>query len=113
MDTRCNLHIAPRDNAEGAVPELEADGMITLFFVGVVVVCFAAPLLMSLPQMLDAAASPAPLIRETMDQAALQAAAGGAPGPTFNERHPVMVPGPWIDMHGESALATWRLRSSD
>jgi hypothetical protein len=113
MDTRYRLHIAPKDNAEGAVPEIHTGSPITLFCAAVIGVCFAAPLLMTLPQTLDAAASPAPLLRETMDQAALQAAMGAAPEPTFHERYPVPPAGSWVDTLEESELAAWRLRASD
>ena len=113
MDTKYRLHIAPKDTAEGSVPEIQTGGPITLFCAALIGVCFAAPLLFSLPQTLDAAVSSAPLIRETMGQAALQGATGGAPEPTFHERHPLQATDSWVDTLEESELATWRLRSSD
>ena len=113
MDTRYRLHIAPKDTAAGAVPEIQTGGPITLFCAALIAVCFAAPLLMSLPQTLDAVASPTPLIRETIGQAALQTATGATPEPTFHERYPVQGATSWVDTLEESELAAWRLHSSD
>ena len=113
MDTKYRLHIAPKDTAEKSVPKIQTGGPITLFCAAVIGVCFAAPLLLSLPQTLDAAVSPAPPIRETMGQTAFQDATGGAPEPTFHERHPVQATDSWVDTLEESELATWRLRSSN
>ena len=106
-------HRTRRTPLKGAVPEIETGGPITLFCAAVIGVCFAAPLLFSLPQTLDAAVSPAPLIRETMGQAVSQGATGAAPEPTFHERHPLQATDSWVDTLEESELATWRLRSSD
>ena len=113
MDTKYRLHIAPKDTAEGAVPEIETGGPITLLCAAVIAACFAAPLLLTLPQTLDAAGAPAPLIRETIGEAAFQAATGAVPESTFHERHPAPATAAWVDRLEESELATWRQRASD
>lgn len=112
MDTKYKLHLRPEDSDAGAVPEIRTGGAITLFCVAVIGLSFGAPLLVTLPQMLDAVASAPPLIDDTLRAATSQPLAP-APEPTFHERYPSQATGSWIDTLEESELATWRMRASD
>ena len=81
MNTKPNLQIATKDASAGAIPEIESGGVTMAVCVAIVAVCFAAPLFLTLPQAMDAAASPAPVL--------IEAAAPAADGQTFHERYPV------------------------
>jgi hypothetical protein len=113
MDTRYKVDITPKDSAAGAVPELQTCGPITVFCIVVIGLSFGAPLLMTLPQMLDAAASPAPLISEVLQVGAGQSAAAVGPERTFHDAHSAQATRGWVDTLEDRELAVWRLRSSD
>ena len=81
MNTKPNLQIATKEPAAGATPEIESGGVTMAVCVAIVGVCFAAPLFLTLPQAMDAAASPAPVI--------VEAGTAGVAGPTMHERYPV------------------------
>lgn len=71
----------------------------------VVLACFAAPLFLTLPDSMDSAARPRPLI----------SAAGAADvrEATFHERHPAQAGVEWTDTLDETSLVQWRTRASD
>ena len=81
MNTKPNLQIATKEPSAGAIPEIESGGVTMAVCVAIVAVCFAAPLFLTLPQAMDAAASSAPVIAE--------GGASGLGGPTMHERYPV------------------------
>jgi hypothetical protein len=90
MDTRYRLHIAPEDAAAGAVPDVKDRGPVMLLFVTLLILAFALPLLATLPQTLDAAASPPP--------AAVTEPRATPPGERpFHERYPVRATTSWED----------------
>jgi hypothetical protein len=98
MNTKSSLHIATReDRAAGASGEAQSEGLTTIIGALVVMTCFAAPLLLTLPQTMDAAASPAPMIRE--------AVAADSNAPTFHERHPLQAGTDWSDPLEQSVVA--------
>jgi len=84
MYTKPNLQIATEEPSAGAIPEIESGGVTMAVCVAIVGVCFAAPLFLTLPQVMEAAASPAPVI--------VEAGASGVVGPTMHERYPVKAP---------------------
>ena len=86
MNTKPNLQIATQDSSAGAIPEIESGGVTMAVCVAIVAVCFAAPLFLTLPQAMDAAASPVPVI--------VEAGAAPADGQTFHERYPVKATAP-------------------
>ena len=83
MYTKPNLQIATKEPSAGAIPEIESGGVTMAVCVAIVGVCFAAPLFLTLPQAMDAAASPAPA------PVIVEAGAPAAFGPTMHERYPV------------------------
>jgi hypothetical protein len=106
MNTQASLHIATKDvAADRATREPRAEALTMIIGALVVMTCFAAPLLLTLPKAMDAAATPTPLIGE--------AAAADLTGPAFHERYPVQASQDWVDSLEESALAQWRMRASD
>ena len=106
MNTKASLHIATNnDGAERATREPRAEGLTILIGALVVMTCFAAPLLLTLPKAMDAAAKPTPLISE--------AAAADFTGPAFHERYQVQASQDWVDSLEETELAQWRMRASD
>ena len=113
MDTRYKVDITPKDSAAGAVPELHTCGPITVLCIVMIVLSFGAPLLMTLPQMLDAAASPAPLISEVLQGVASQGTLAAGPERTFHDAHSAQSSRAWVDTLDGRELAVWRLRSSD
>jgi len=102
MDTQHRLRIAHK--GAGAGSEVHK-GAVMLFCVAVVAVCFAAPLLLTLPKTLDAAERPAPT--------PVEPASEHAPEAPYHERYPVQGTSDWTDTLEETELAAWRLRSSD
>ena len=100
MDIRHRLYLA----REGGASDTRNDAVI-LFCVGVVAVCFAAPLLLTLPQTLDAAERPV--------AASIERAASGASEAPDHERYPVQATSDWVDSLEETELAVWRQRASD
>jgi hypothetical protein len=109
MDTRYEVDIRPKDSAAGTTAELQTCGPITVFCVAVIALSFGAPLLMTLPQMLDAAASPAPLISEVLQAGAARAAITARPERSQSEP----ATRAWVETLEGQELANWRLRSSD
>lgn len=93
------------DFSAGAVPEVQTSGVTMIVCAALVAVCFAAPLVLTLPQALDAAASPAPTLREAIVAASTQV--------PFHEQYPVQPTTNWVDSLDESGLAQWRMRASD
>lgn len=90
MNTKASLHIARNhDVSVGAAREPKPEGLTMIIGALVVMTCFAAPLLLTLPQTLDAAASAGPMISE--------AVAADAPAGTFHERYPVKAGVDWAD----------------
>jgi hypothetical protein len=104
--------VKPEHNDAGAIAEVRTGSAIMLFCVGVIGLSFGVPLLMTLPQMLDAAASAPPLIQDTLRAATAQPLTA-ASEPTFHERHALKATDSWADTLDESQLAAWRMRSSD
>ena len=105
MTNKANLRIAATDASAGAVPDVETGPITVVVGALLVAVCFAAPLLLTLPQTMDAAASAGPSIREV--------AVTAAPEATFHERYPGQPSVDWTDSLDESSLAEWRMRASD
>src|SRR5687767_10443430 len=97
MNTKAHLHIATKDVTAGAVPEVETAGISIILGALLVVACFAAPLLLTLPQTMDAAASPRPSVRDVVITS--------VPETAFHERHPAAVKESWTDTLDETALA--------
>ncbi|HYH43808.1 MAG TPA: hypothetical protein VD867_17700 [Burkholderiales bacterium] len=90
MNTKASPHIAPNYSIPaGSAPESKKEGLTMIVGALVVMMCFAAPLLLTLPQTMDAAARPIPMIGE--------AVAADAPTGTFHERHPVKAGADWAD----------------
>ena len=103
MNPNTSLRLASNDTA--LEPEhAETSGLTMIVCALLVAVCFAAPLLLSLPHAMDAAASPAPTISEAVGVAAV---------PTFHERHPVQAGVDWVDSLEQAEIAQWRMRASD
>lgn len=113
MDTRYEVEITPKDTAAGAAPEMQTCGPITVFCMVVIAVSFGAPLLMTLPQMLDAAASPPPLISEVLRGGSAPGTMASAADRTFHDAQSAQATRAWVDTLDDAALAVWRLRSSD
>jgi hypothetical protein len=103
MDTKYKVNIAPRDAAAGAMPDLEVRRPITLLCITLIVLAVAAPLLVTLPQTLDAAASPAPAT----------ARASAAPERSYRAEPSVQRAELSVDTADPHEVALWRLRSSD
>ena len=90
MNTKASPHISPIYSVPaGSAPEAKPEGLTMILGALVVMMCFAAPLLLTLPQTLDAAARPIPMISE--------AVAADAPAGTFHERYPVKAGADWAD----------------
>ena len=90
MNTKASLHIATHyDVPAGSAREPKPEGLTMIIGALVVMTCFAAPLLLTLPQTMDAAASPGPMISE--------AVAADAPTGTFHARYPVKAGVDWVD----------------
>jgi hypothetical protein len=102
MNASQELHIARKEG--DARSDVHTDAVM-LFCVGVVAICFAAPLLLTLPQTLDAAERP------------VSAWVGPAPDETsqapFHERYSMQPTSDWADSLDEGELAAWRQRASD
>ena len=113
MDTRYGLDITPKDSAAGAAAELQTCGPITVFCMVVIVLSFGAPLLMTLPRVLDAAASPAPLISEVLQAGASRTTFAPQPERPFRDVQSAQATRAWVETLEGEALANWRLRSSD
>ena len=105
MDTKYRLHVSPEDTGAGAVPDVDSRSPMALLFITLMILALAAPLLLTLPQTLDAAVSPPP------------AATALRPTPAaerpFHERYPVQATTSWEDSLEQTELATWRARASD
>ena len=113
MDTRYEVDITPKDSAAGTTAELQTCGPITVFCVAVIALSFGAPLLMTLPQMLDAAAGPAPLISEVLQAGAARAAITARPERSSHDAQSAPATRAWVETLEGEELANWRLRSSD
>ena len=89
MNTKTSLHLASQDASAGEIPVADTTGLTMIVCTLLVAVCFAAPLLLTLPATMDAVASPVPVIG---DIAASEPSVG-----TFHERHPVQAGTDWVD----------------
>jgi hypothetical protein len=102
MDTNANPQLAAKDASAGAIAETETTGVTMLVCALLVATCFAAPIFLTLPETMGAAATPPQTISEV----------ASASASTFHERHLAQPTVDWTDLD-EGELATWRLRSSD
>ena len=105
MNTRMSLHTATSDASAGEIPAAETGGLTMIICTLLVAVCFAAPLLLTLPQTMDAVASSRPVLSDI--------AVGDVAAATFHERHPVQAGTDWFDSLEDAELAQWRMRASD
>lgn len=106
MNTNSAAHSAANDNlAAGAVSPTDTSSLTTIIGGLVVLACFAAPLFLTLPETMDSAARPRPLISE--------AGAADVREPTFHERHAGQAGVEWTDTLDQAGLAQWRMRVSD
>lgn len=97
---------ATNDNVAAAAMSPPDTGSATTIMGSLVVLaCFAAPLFLTLPDTMDSAARPRPLISE--------AGAADVREATFHERHPAQAGVEWTDTLDEAAVAQWRMRASD
>jgi hypothetical protein len=76
-----------------------------LLCITLMILAVSAPLLVTLPQTLEAAASPAPAV-------ALPSSSQSGE-PAFHQRYPTDATTSWSDSLDETELAAWRMRSSD
>jgi len=98
MNTESGLQNATSANVAAGAASPHYAGSLTTIIGGVVVLaCFAAPLFLTLPETMDSAARPSPLISE--------AVAADVREPTFHERHPVQGSVDWTDTLDEARLA--------
>jgi hypothetical protein len=90
MDTKCRLHLAPKDADAGAVPDVKERGPLMLLVITLLILAIALPLLATLPQTLDAAASP-PAAMATAPRTVQSTER------PFHERYPVQAATSWED----------------
>ncbi|HZN25742.1 MAG TPA: hypothetical protein VFB75_16065 [Burkholderiales bacterium] len=104
MKTKYTLHIAPTDSNANAGAMRDADGRrpTIVLLIALVLLAVAAPLLVTLPQTLDAVASPPPAV--------VRIPATEEP---FHEQYPVQATTSWEDTLDMGERAIWRMRSSD
>ena len=105
MNAKTSLRIATNDVSAGEIPETDTSALTMIVCALLIAVCFAAPLLLTLPQTMDAVASSRPV---WSDIGVSEAAAA-----TFHERHPVQAGTDWYDSLEEAEVAQWRMRASD
>jgi hypothetical protein len=105
MNTNSAAPDAVIDRVAGGAVSSPDTGSITTIIGGLVVLAsFAAPLFLTLPDTMDSATRPRPLISE--------AGAADVREATFHERHPAHAGAQWADSL-DGALAQWRMRASD
>jgi hypothetical protein len=101
MDTHYHVNITARGAAARATADADVRRPITLLCITLVVLALAAPLLVTLPQTLDAAASPAPV----------SATASTSAERFYRAERAGQDSG--VDIVTADELAVWRMRSSD
>lgn len=75
MNRKTGSQLEYKDPSIGAIPEVEVAGVMIIGCMLLIAACFAAPLLLKVPQTMDGAVSSRPTIREVSAGVALRSPA--------------------------------------
>lgn len=88
MDARTVRPLEHKEPPIGFTSEVELAGVAVIACMLLIAVCFAAPLLLKLPQVMDGAVRPRPTIREVSEGAAVQSVVAGSQRRTSQQGAP-------------------------